>query len=312
MSFRKNSTTGNKNIFWDYADQIFILHHLRNNNSVVLNCDSPLSANSFKEIRTCLENFDVTLERGNKIVVEIPIFFFNLKNKSTNQYCFISIYNEEELLLLSGKEDIVFASANDAKDYIKQLDTIIPITEEKAYFIKIAQERARQQIESLNKETKSRAGGFRKQIKQEGQKEFETTGIDNNASWFNKRFNDGGVASLSIERIYSREYIDKLINYMKEKYGYKIPIAMYNIIERKTGKLKLYGTTKERDLITLASDFGYDFASAEDAEAFIKNIERIPLDKYHPECDKYNRAKSIKTAERNIAEFKDANRQGER
>ena len=307
-----SSSENYDNIFEHYADQLFNQHDLGKNNGVILDCNSPLSANSFKAIRRGLEKIDVTIEGGNKIVLETPKYFFNLINKTTKQYCFISIYNEEELILLTGKKNIVFASVTDAQDYINKLDALIPKTEEERKSIKKARESAMQQIESLNKETKSRAGGFIIQIKQKGQKESEITGIDNDASWFNKRFNDGGVALKYIERIYSREYIDKLINNMKEKYGYKKPIAMYNVKERKTGKLILYGTIKEKDLISLASDFGYDFASAEDAEAFLKNLEQIPLDEYDPECDSFNRARSIETAERNIIEFNKAKRQGVR
>ena len=161
-----SSSENYDNIFEHYADQLLIQHDLEKNNGVILDCDSPLSANDFIAFRDFLKKVDVTIEGGNKIVLETPIFFFNLKNKSTNRYCFISIYNEEELVLLSGKEDIEFASANDAEDYINILNDLTPKTEEERKAIVEARKSALQQIESLNGGINSSADVFRKQLKQ--------------------------------------------------------------------------------------------------------------------------------------------------
>lgn len=182
-----SSSENYDNIFEHYADQLLIQHDLEKNNGVILDCDSPLSANDFIAFRDFLKKVDVTIEGGNKIVLETPIFFFNLKNKSTNHYCFISIYNEEELVLLSGKEDIEFASANDAEDYINILNSLTPKTEEERKAIAEARKSAMQQIESLNSGINSSADVFRKRLRRQVPTDLNTSGenvIDNDTKPF--------------------------------------------------------------------------------------------------------------------------------
>lgn len=140
-------------------------------------------------------------------------------------------------------------------------------------------------------------------------KSADTDVIRDLAKAMKEELAEKGTYSINTDQIYPRCIIDKVIDYLKKKYVINVG-AMYNVRDRKSKKTKLWAVTtpltilKKGNLITLGSTFGMDFASPEDASAFLEQLNKIPIevDKmiYGGDNPDFNRKQSIETAKQVI------------
>ena len=141
----------------------------------------------------------------------------------------------------------------------------------------------------------------------------EEATIEKYASYFNNGLEEyRTVMCFTDGTIISRDLIGKIIERTGEK-GTKAK-AIYNLIFRKTagndaGKTVLACFYKKQDVVDIASTFGYDFGSPDDAQAFIDEFEGTKYSKseyfMHTEEGFYdNLNKSLNCAHQIIAKAK--------
>ena len=137
--------------------------------------------------------------------------------------------------------------------------------------------------------------------------------IEEYASYFNNGLEENWrVMCFTNGTIISRDLIGKIIKRTGEK-GTEAK-AIYNLRFRKTagydaGKTVLACFYHKPDVVAIASTYGYDFASPDDAQAFIDEFEGMNYNKseyftYTEEGFYYNLNKSLKSAYQTIAEAK--------
>ena len=152
-----------------------------------------------------------------------------------------------------------------------------------------------------------------KNFRQEKAIKSEKDIIEEYASYFNNGLEEyRTVIRFTNGRIISRDVIEKIIKRTGEK-GTEAQ-AIYNVIYRKTagvdaGKTALVCYYKKLDAIDVVSTFGYDFASPDDAQAFIDEFEGMEYSEEFGDTERvfyYNLGKSLECAN-TIAKAKDLN-----